>query len=94
MTDELKQMMLDTTELLEFTVTNILSKRPTLILVYYPSKYDFYWFIARIVGLLKRNQGPAPLDEIRTRLEALMKKTATPQIAANAIKNNAGYHWE
>lgn len=94
LTNELKQMMLDTTELLEYTVTNILSKRPTLILVYYPSKYDFYWFIARIVGLLKRNQGPAPLDQIRTRLEALMKKTATPQIAANAIKNNAGYHWE
>jgi hypothetical protein len=55
-------MMLDTTELLEFTVTNIIKKRPTLMLVYYPSKYDFYWFIARIVGLLKRNKGgPNPL---------------------------------
>lgn len=84
--DELRQMMLDTTELLEFTVKNILAKRPTLILVYYPSKYDFYWFVARIVNLLKRRSGPAPLAEIRTRLEKLMKEVVTGQIIQNASK--------
>ena len=52
---DLEQMMLDTTDLLVFTVTEMLKERPTLILVYYPSKFDFYWFVSRIVHLLKRH---------------------------------------
>ena len=55
LTDELKQMMLDTTDLIQFTINKIINKRPSLILVYYPSKYDFYWFVARLVNLLKRH---------------------------------------
>lgn len=83
---ELLQMTLNTVELLEFTVEEILQKRPTLMLVYYPSKYDFYWFIARIVHLLKRNSDhlPEPLGEIKERLEKLMKGLGTEQILKSA----------
>lgn len=59
---ELTQMMVDTADLLVFTITHIMMKRPTLILVYYPSKYDFYWFVARLVGMLKRHNVPSPLN--------------------------------
>lgn len=51
---ELEQMMLDTVDLLEHTIEVVMEKRPTLLLVYYPSKYDFYWFVARITALLRR----------------------------------------
>lgn len=55
-------MIKDTLSLLEYTIYHLIEKRPDLILVYYPSKYDFYWFVARIVALLKRQETlPEPL---------------------------------
>ena len=84
-------MMTDTVDLLEYTVEEIMEKRPTLALVYYPSKFDFYWFIARIVNLLKRHQELVePLPEIRDRLEALIKGTATKQILKAAKAGEKG----
>ena len=56
LTDELTQMMKDTSNLIEYTIRHLITKRPDLVLVYYPSKYDFYWFVARIVQLLKRHE--------------------------------------
>lgn len=86
-------MMTDTADLLEFTITNIIMKRPTLILVYYPSKYDFYWFVARLVGLLKRQNAPSPLPQIREKLEKVLKNVGTQQIIHNAQKDSTGYSW-
>ena len=53
--DELAKMMVHISIFLEYTLKKIINERPDIILLYYPSKYDFYWFIARIVHLLKRN---------------------------------------
>ncbi len=49
---EVRAMMRDIADLLVYTVDDAIVRRPDLILMYYPSKYDFYWFAARIVGLL------------------------------------------
>lgn len=43
--------------------------------------------------LKRRTNGPAPLAEIRTRLERLMKDVATGQIVRDAVKLEEGYHW-
>lgn len=51
---ELRQMMRDISDLLVYVISEAVDKRPDLILMYYPSKYDFYWFVARIVCLLER----------------------------------------
>lgn len=76
--------MLNTAELLAYTIEHIIQERPTLILLYYPSKYDFFWFVARNVQLLKRrcSYGKnaaclSPLPEIGAMLEKVMKKKGT-----------------
>jgi hypothetical protein len=50
-------MVHDTVDLIEYVIEKVSKSRLDLILVYYPSKYDFYWFVSRIVNLLKRNVG-------------------------------------
>lgn len=74
-------MVLDTVNLIEYAVKNIIKVRPDLILVYYPSKYDFYWFVARTINLLKKYPKlPEPLPEVFTRLQTLMKTAGTQHI--------------
>lgn len=52
--DQLRQMIRDVSDLLVYAIDHGIDTRPDLILMYYPSKYDFYWFVARIIGLLER----------------------------------------
>ena len=50
-------MMNDTTNLLSWAIqSGMVNKRPDLSLTYYPSSYDFYWFVARLYNFL-RNEG-------------------------------------
>jgi hypothetical protein len=51
---ETRNMIRDVADLLVYAIQDAIERRPDLILMYYPSKYDFYWFVARIVGLLQR----------------------------------------
>jgi hypothetical protein len=44
----------DTADLLEYVIKYKIDIRPDLALVYYPSKYDFFWFVSRIINLYKR----------------------------------------
>jgi len=55
--------------------------------VYYPSKYDFYWFLSRTVQLLKRYQTTLnePLTYAFEKLVTLMKTHGTSQILKNKI---------
>ena len=73
-----------------------MEKRASLMLVYYPSKFDFYWFMARLVNLLKRRNDDLidPLPEIKQRMEALMKGTSTQHILKEAKKSEEkGIYW-
>lgn len=87
---DLLLMVHNTVDLIEYVVEKVSKDRLDLILVYYPSKYDFYWFVARIVNLLKRNldtklQDPAYADfkMVYERLSNLMKTSATHNIIEN-----------
>lgn len=53
--------------------------------MYYPSKYDFYWFLARTIHLLKRHSSELnePLQYAYDNLVPLMKIEATRQILKN-----------
>jgi len=60
---ELSQLVSDISELLAYVIKEKISLRPDLALVYYPSKYDFFWFVSRIVNLYKRQDSlPYPFD--------------------------------
>lgn len=50
-------MVINSTNLLKWAIDNeIVLTRPDLSLTYYPSVYDFYWFVARLYNFLK-NEG-------------------------------------
>ena len=51
---ELSDMITDITDFLVYVVEKRIEIRPDITLVYYPSKYDFYWFLARTINLFKR----------------------------------------
>lgn len=78
-------MIRDTTDFLVFTVEEKIESRPDIILVYYPSKYDFYWFLARTVQLLKRYEAKleGPLRYAYDNLLPLMKTHGTEHILKN-----------
>ena len=51
--EELKMMYVNTTNVMvDCILSNYTESRPDLTLLYYPSTYDFYWFIARNIHLL------------------------------------------
>lgn len=71
---ELKQLVADTSELLGFVINEKISQRPDLALVYYPSKYDFFWFVSRIINLYKRQDKLSyPFDYAHENLVNAMK---------------------
>ena len=87
-------MMRHISVFLEYTINKIIDDRPDIILLYYPSKYDFYWFVARIVHLLKRNHEQIePLPEIYDRLNSVMKGKAKDDILKQAKKKGDSIHW-
>jgi hypothetical protein len=52
--EETEQIIRDVTDFLCWGIrSQIILKRPDLSLTYYPSVYDFYWFVARHYNFLK-----------------------------------------
>jgi hypothetical protein len=45
---------MNTTSLIAHEMSTNLSSRPDLALTYYPSKFEFYWFVSRSYSLLNR----------------------------------------
>ena len=50
----LQQIYLNTTSLIAHEIVNNFTGRPDLALTYYPSKYEFYWFVSRTYAYLNR----------------------------------------
>ena len=80
-------MVHDTVDLIEFVIKTLASKRLDLVLVYYPSKFDSYWFVSRTVSLLKRYSNSKLLNEeysdfrmVYERLQKLMKEHGTKNV--------------
>lgn len=45
---------MNSTALVVYEIQTNLSSRPELSLTYYPSKFEFYWFVSRTFALLNR----------------------------------------
>ena len=59
--EEIAQIYSDSTDLLVYAINaGYIQNRPDLALTYYPSEYDFYWFVARTYMLLKKNKDNLP----------------------------------
>jgi len=73
---DLRGIYVNVTNLLAFGISSgIVLNRTDLALTYYPSEYDFYWFVARNVHLLRSakeaNNGNLPFEEMEYALETL-----------------------
>ena len=92
---EQRQMMRDITDLLVYVIEDAILRRPDLILLYYPSIYDFYWFVARNLGLLERmaiSHDP-DLVYVHQKLSSAMRNIATDRIIKNAKNSTTGLYW-
>jgi len=75
--DDLRGIYLNATNLLEYGISSgLVLSRPDLVLTYYPSVYDFFWFVSRNIHMLrtiKANNGSLPFPELEVNLETLEK---------------------
>eukprot|EP01015_Nassula_variabilis_P018703 TRINITY_DN3078_c0_g1_i1.p1 TRINITY_DN3078_c0_g1~~TRINITY_DN3078_c0_g1_i1.p1 ORF type:complete len:315 (-),score=55.91 TRINITY_DN3078_c0_g1_i1:95-1039(-) len=92
--DIVKDLYVDIAKFLKWAVERgVAFERPDLSLVYYPSKFDFYWFLARSYAALKAEKDlPFPeMEEVFEILSQLLTTTATNQILEE--QGNEGY-WQ
>lgn len=102
----LKGIYKNVTSLLSYGISSgIVLERPDLALTYYPSEYDFYWFVGRNIHLLanaklasKNNTLPFPeLEECLKTLSSIMTKVGFNQLLnlakSDGTANNRIY-WE
>ncbi|XP_076087215.1 uncharacterized protein LOC143057729 isoform X2 [Mytilus galloprovincialis] len=80
----LQQLYLNTSTMIEFQIQTNFSGRPDLALTYYPSVFEFYWFVARTYTQLERKAriGELPHEAMRTVMEGL----------GSALKGNMTQH--
>jgi len=83
---ELQQIYLNSTNLVAYQIAHNLSSRPDLALTYYPSVYNFYWFVARTANLLNAAKSlPFPvLATVRDTLNEALRGPATKTIMSAA----------
>jgi len=96
--DEMKQMYMNTLDLFIHSLkVNIVMERPDLAMLYYPSKFDFYWLVTRTYNLIKTERFKLSnnikfkykntddfFELVQTKLEHALKEVASPQILKTA----------
>lgn len=100
---ELRGMHLNTTHLLEYGIrSGIVMNRTDLALTYYPSEFDFFWFVARNVHLLRSHKlakGSLPFSELElclSTLQSAMEEQGVQQLLSVAHSTEFGtqIYWE
>ncbi len=93
---ELQTIYENTTNLVTWFIERNFSSRPDLALTYYPSVYNFYWFTARSVNLLrsysvKHGGLPYPvMERVTETLTKAMRGSATNDIVKKAVTDKDG----
>ncbi len=87
--DEDVQMVYEnTTNLIAHMVSSNFSSRPDILLTYYPSVYNFYWFTARTLNLLQSYSEPLPypvLTRVMNTLATAWQGNVTADLLKRAI---------
>ncbi len=87
-------MARDIADFIVYAVEDAVDRRPDLILMYYPSKYDFYWFVGRLVGVLERmKSNDQDLLYIKEKLSNVMRGKGTSKILGEKIASKEGFYW-
>ncbi|KAL4221094.1 hypothetical protein ACF0H5_019355 [Mactra antiquata] len=84
---DIQQIYLNTTSLIADMIETNFSSRHDLALLYYPSAIEFYWFVARTFGEIRRKEAKGPLPhpvlyQVKDRLDTALHVDMT-----NAVLN-------
>lgn len=93
----LEQMLLNASEIIKFGLENEIElNRPDLSLVYYPSVYDFYWFISRTSYLLRNSNifSNIILQKVSNNLYTCLMNQVTNNIIKLAQQDGQQYYWD
>lgn len=102
----LQRMYADNIRLIEWILRNrVVEQYPTMVLLYYPPKFAFYWFVARLVHLLNEEALLTPLADLypgvhalllssRDSLTEVMKKFGTQEIIRNSFCDPSYCYWD
>lgn len=99
-TPELLKLYSDVTELIVWAIdTELVLKRPDIAILYYPSVFDFYWFVARILSFLEKSDDSLKFPEMRNTKEKLAQILRTKGVShiTNLVKydeKNQRVYWE
>lgn len=87
-------MIRHTIDVVVYFLEEEMDSRPDLILMYYPSEYTFYWFIARSLSLLERtNLTDKDMIYAHSRLAPVIRKTITKKVLKQKKKGTKGSFW-
>ncbi|GFN84616.1 hypothetical protein PoB_001112200, partial [Plakobranchus ocellatus] len=95
---DVAQIYLNTSSLLAYEIANNLTSRPDLVLTYYPSINEFYWFVAKTVSAMETalKKGPLP-SEVMKKVYAILKDAClgamTKDILAKAQYEEKGKNY-
>ena len=89
---DIRQIYLNSSTLIAYMIETNFSSRHDLALLYYPSEFEFYWFVSRIFGELQRRskEGPLPhpiLETVRKLLDNVLHNHMTNAVL-NATKRD------
>jgi hypothetical protein len=94
--DDLQGIYLNTSSLIAWEIANNFSSRPDLALTYYPSVYNFLWFVSRTVELL--NSAPTlpfpALSDVKDLLTSTLRGPATKFIQDSAMHDEELIYFE
>ncbi|KAL4496470.1 hypothetical protein ABPG72_014700 [Tetrahymena utriculariae] len=96
---ELQGLYLNSTNTILYAINSQISQtHPDIAFLYYPSVYDFYWFVARNVHLLNSNYDKIPNQLIKVVADSLnksMKNQGTTYLLNNTFADkNGNIYWQ
>ena len=96
---EMRQIYVNITNFLVWSLkSGIVSERPDISLIYYPSVSDFYWFTARTLNLLEEYAEELPFEEMKyalNKLRVALRGDETNTILKNVHEDGQNYaFWE
>ncbi|XP_055954817.1 uncharacterized protein LOC126827310 [Patella vulgata] len=84
----LQKVYLDTASMIAFQIEHDFGGRVDLALTYYPSLFEFYWFVARTYNMLESQDFsslPSELQQVYHMFKPVLKDRATTRVIKSAV---------
>ncbi|XP_062587918.1 uncharacterized protein LOC134249593 [Saccostrea cucullata] len=82
---EIQQIYLNTSALIAYEINTNLSNRQDLALTYYPSEYEFYWFVSRTFSKLQEHSQHQSLHPIMKRVREILREALCGKMTTSIL---------